>query len=91
MKSFVKSKLVLENCLTCCPWYNEINSILSFIHWILLRPKFEEFKRQCIYFIDETFINFSLIVHGKSLNITNDKEENFDDNINFYVMCLLLS
>ena len=36
------------------------------------------------------FINFSLIAHEKSLNIPDDKEEDFDDNINFYVLCLLL-
>jgi hypothetical protein len=33
--------------------------------------------------VDENFINFSLIVHEKSLNIPDDKEEDFDNNINF--------
>ena len=35
-------------------------------------------------------MDFSLIVHEKSLNIPDDKEEDFDDNINFYIQCLLL-
>jgi len=30
------------------------------------------------------------MVNEKSLNISNDKEEDFDDNINFYLLCLLL-
>jgi hypothetical protein len=44
------------------------------------------------YFVDEIFINFSLTVHKKSLNIPDDKKkkkkEDFDDNINFYVLHL---
>jgi len=49
-----------------------------------LCPIFEEFGQQFIQFIDENFINYSLIVHEKSLIIPYDKEEVFDDNINFY-------
>ena len=90
VKTYVKSNIVSEDCPTCCPCCGESNSIPSFTHWILLCPKFEEFRQHFIPFVDEIFINFSLIVHEKSLNIPDDKEEDFDDNINFYVLCLLL-
>jgi len=40
--------------------------------------------------VDEIFNNFSLIAHKKSLNIHDDKEEDFDNNINFYMLYLLL-
>jgi hypothetical protein len=53
-------------------------------------PKFDEFREQFIPFVDDFFINFSLIVHEKSLNIPDDLENDFEDNLNFYVLCLLL-
>jgi len=36
------------------------------------------------------FIKFSPIVHKKLLNIPDDKEEDFDDNIYFYLRRFLL-
>lgn len=67
-------------------WYQKItqhnvlagekyNGIPCFTHWILLFPKFEEFRQQFIQFVDENFINFSLIVYEKYFNIPDDKEE----------------
>jgi len=76
----VISKLVFEDC----PYNGVSKSIPSFIHGMHLCPIFEEFGQQFIQFIDENFINYSLIVHEKSLIIPYDKEEVFDDNINFY-------
>jgi len=51
------------------------------LHWILLCIKFEEFRQQFIQFVNENFINFSLIVQEKSLSIPIEKEENFDNNV----------
>jgi len=53
-------------------------------------PKFDEFRKQFIPFIDDFYINFSLIVHEKSLNIPDDLENDFEDNLNFYVLYLIL-
>ena len=55
VKTYVKSNLVSENCPTCCPCCGESNSIPSFTHWILLCPKFEEFRQHFIPFVDEIF------------------------------------
>lgn len=46
---------------------------------------------QSIQLVDEIFINLILIVHEKLLNIPDVKVEDFEDNINLYVLCLLLS
>ena len=72
-----------EYCQTFCPCCRVSNSIL-------LCPKFFKFRKRYIQFVDEIFINFSLIVHEKSLNIPDSKEEGFNDCINFYVLYLLL-
>ena len=53
-------------------------------------PKFDEFREQFIPFVDDFFINFSLIIHEKTMNIPDDLENDFEDNLNFYVLCLLL-
>jgi len=52
--------------------------------------KLDEFREQFIPFVDDFFINFSLIVHKKLLNIPGDLENDFEDNLNFYVFGLLL-
>jgi len=62
----------------------------KFTHKIPLCPKFENLKYLFIQFIDENFINFSLIVHKKPLSIPNFKKEEFNDNINFSGTMLLL-
>ena len=56
----------------------------------ILCPEQFKFRQQFIQFVEEIFINLFLIVHEKSQNIPNDKEEDFDDNINFYALNLLL-
>jgi len=43
----------------------------------------KEFRQQFIQFVDEIFINIFLNVHKKSLNIPDDKEEDFNINISF--------
>lgn len=82
--------IVSDNCPTCCPCCGKSNIIPSFTHWILSCSKFDEFREQYIQFVDDIFINFSLIVHEKSLNISDNSEKDFEDNLNFYVLCLLL-
>ena len=52
--------------------------------------KFNEYRKQFIPFVDDFFINFSLIIHEKSLNIPYYLENDFENNLNFYVLCLLL-
>jgi len=49
------------------PYNGESNSIFSCTHWILLYPKFEEFRQQFHSIVDEIFIRFSRIVHEKSM------------------------
>jgi hypothetical protein len=53
VKLYVKTKLVPENCSTCYPCCVVSNSIPNFTQWILLCPKFEEFRQQFIQFYDE--------------------------------------
>ena len=43
-----------------------------------------------IRFVDDLSINFSLIKEQKSLEVSTESEKNFEDNINFYVLCILL-
>jgi len=50
-------------------------------------PKYDKFKVQFIPFVDDIFINFSFIFREKSLNI-DDLENDFKDNLNFYLWCL---
>jgi len=57
--------------------------------WIMYCPKFDKFENNSIHLFD-IFIAFSLIAHEKSLSIPNDLENDFEDNLNFYVLCLLL-
>jgi len=57
---------------------------------VLSCSKFNDIRSQYINFVDDLFINFYLIVEQKSLNISDEYEKNFEDNINFYVLCILL-
>jgi len=41
--------------------------------------KFDQFREQFIHFIDEIYTNFFLIVYEKSLNISDDSENDFED------------
>jgi len=90
VKTYKKRNIVSDNCPTCCPCCGNINSVPSFTHWVMSCSKFDEFRTQFIQFVDDIFINFSLIVHEKSLNILDNSEKDFEDNLNFYVLCLLL-
>ena len=87
---YIKNKTILDTCPTCCPCCGETNSVPTFTHWVMSCTKFNEFREQFIQFVDDIFINFSLIIYEKSLNITDDSENDFEDNLNFYVLCLLL-
>jgi len=53
-------------------------------------PKLDEFRVQFIPFVDDIFINFSLIIHEKPLNIPDDLKYDFEDKLKFYILCLLL-
>jgi len=90
VNQYIKSKTIFDTCPSCCPCCGGANSVSSFTHWVMSCPKFDEFREQFIPFVDDFFINFSLIVHEKSLNIPDDLENDFEDNLNFYVLCLLL-
>lgn len=81
-------------------WYQKItqhnvlagekyNGIPCFTHWILLFPKFEEFKPNFTQFVNGIFINFSLGFKRMSLNIPDNKEEDFDESINFFFFFLM--
>ena len=84
----IKSNIVSSDCPSCCPCCG--NGIPSFTHWVLSCPKFDEFRSQYISFVDDLFINFSLIKEQKSLNVSTESEKDFEDNINFYILCILL-
>jgi len=73
-KYYVKNKLISENCSTCCPCCSENNDINSFT---------QNLGNNSFNLLIEFFINFSLIIHEKSLTIPNDKEEDFNNKINF--------
>ena len=88
VKTYIKRNIVMAECPTCCPCCG--SSIPSFTHWVLTCPKFDEFRQQFIPLVDDFFINFSLISIQKSLNLSDDSEKDFEDNINFLVLCLLL-
>ena len=88
VKTLIKSNIVSPDCPSCCPCCG--NGIPSFTHWVLLCPKLNEIRSQCISFVDDLFINLSIIVRQKSLNVSTDSEKDFEDNINFYVLCILL-
>jgi len=77
IKPYIKSKTVSEDCPTCCPCCSENIIIPSFTYWILLCPKFKEFRLQLIQFVNEISINFSLIVNKKSLSIPNFQKGRF--------------
>ena len=90
VNQYIKSNMVSAECPSCCPCCGETNSVPSFTHWVMSCSKFNEFREHFIRFVDDIFINFSLIVHEKSLNIPDNSENDFEDNLNFYVLCLLL-
>ena len=90
VNQYIKSKTIFDTCPSCCPCCGGANSVSSFTHWVMSCPKFDEFREQFIPFVDDFFINFSLIVHEKSLNIPDDLENDFEDNLNFYVLYLIL-
>ncbi len=85
---YIKSNSVSSDCPSCCPYCGF--GISSFIHWVFSCPKFNDLRSQYISFIDDLFINFSLIVEQKSLDVLTESEKDFEDNINFYVLCILL-
>jgi len=81
----------LKFCEELIRLYGKSSSIPNFTHWIILYPKFENFGKKFILHVEKNFfINFSSNVLEKSLNITNDKEKDFEDNVNFYVLCFFL-
>ena len=88
----MKINLVSEDFPICFPLcYDESNSTPSFTHQILFQVlNLKNLGKPFIQFVDEHFINFSLIVHEKSLNISDDKKKDFKDNINFFFKLYLL-
>ncbi len=88
MNIYIKINSVSPDCPSCCPCCGF--GIPSFIHWVLSCPKFNDLRPQYISFIDDLFINFSLIVEQKSLDVLIESEKDFEDNINFYVLYILL-
>jgi len=88
--NILKSKTIFDTCPSCCPCCVGINSVPSFTHRVMSYPKFDEFREQFIPFVDDFFINFSLIVYEKSLNFFDNLENDFEDNLNFYVMYLFI-
>jgi len=48
---------------------------------------FDEIRSQFISFVDDLFINLSLIKEQKSLEVSTESEKDFEDSINFYVLC----
>ncbi|OUM59502.1 hypothetical protein PIROE2DRAFT_14955 [Piromyces sp. E2] len=83
----------------CCPTYypccNDVNNGLSFTHWVMFCSKFNEFREQCIpshLLKNSSLIFFTFIVYEKSLNIPDNSENDFEDNLKIFlrILCLLL-
>jgi len=64
-----------------CRWKFPIHSKLGMNH-LLSNNQYTLSWNTFQWIIDEIFINFSLIIYKKSLNIHDDKEEGFSNNIN---------
>ena len=83
MKPCVKSKLVSKNCPTNCP-FSGVSNIIPVLHtgyFYVLNLK--NLCNNSLKLLMKFLLIFSLIVHEKSLDITDNKEKDFDDNINF--------
>jgi len=85
VRTYTKSKNVWNECPTYCPCCKEQNSVPSFTHWIHSCSKFNKLRKKFIPFVDQLFINLSVTAVARGLNIPDDSEEDFKDNINFYV------
>ena len=83
----IKRKIVSEDCPIYCPCCG--TGVQSFSHWILNCRAFSNF-RENYPFLDELFLQFSLIAVDKSLDVSFDSENDYEDNINYFVLSSLL-
>jgi len=83
----IKNKIAKENFPTCCPCC--ILIIPYFIFWVISCTKFKEFRLQFIPFVEDFFLNFSLISEKKMMNLSDVSEINYENNINFLELCIL--
>ena len=65
-------------------------SVPSFSHWIFTCKKLENYRNKSLPFLDDLFLKLAMIIEQKSLNVSLDLEEDYDNNIYYFILSALL-
>jgi len=72
-------------CCSCCGV-----SVPSFSHWIFACKELEFYINKSLPFLDDLFLKFAMIIEQKFLDVSLDSENNYDNNIYYFILSALL-
>ena len=84
----IERRMVSNQCPTTCPCCGEGSQ--SFTHWILRCKVFKEARAQHLPFLDELYAWLTRIINQTSLEVTRESESDYEDNINYLLLNVLL-
>ena len=84
----IKRKIVSEDgpkCCLCCGV-----SVPSFFPWIFACKELENYRNKSFPFLDDLFLKFAITIKQKSLDVSLDSEKDYDNNIYYFILSVLL-
>ena len=87
-RAAIERRMVSNQCPTTCPCCGE--GLQSFTHWILRCKVFKEARDQHMPFLDELYAMLNRIIDQTSLEVIQESECDYEDNINYLLLNVLL-
>ena len=85
----IEQRIVMNHCPTTCPCCGE--GLQSFTHWILRCKEFQEARNRYLPFLKDLYAWLSRrIINQTILSVVLDSERDYDDNINYLLLNVLL-
>ena len=88
VRPLIRRNLVLRSCPKRCPCC--YLGPPSFAHWVLNCNALNHLREKFLKFIDGFFIKVTLLVHEKSLEVSEESERDYEDNVNYLIVSSLL-